>query len=211
MRRRLAALLACTVVALFLPVASLADHIVTSGTVSARLKERRSTDFWTVEISWAANCTGAAPGTAWYDGELYLVDADTGERIHAGGVVDTSGRSAVSGKRDWFVASVERPRILFRELTIHCYENFPLHGGREVKTTGPSVFIPPRFSSGGGPAAAAATTAPAIRPGRWGAAAAPRRSLGRTTATRSPEAEAATSSSGWAPATASRVAPVMTA
>jgi hypothetical protein len=137
--------------ALALPVASLADHIVTSGTVDARLKERRSTDFWTVEINWTAGCNGAAPGTAWYEGELYMVDTDTGERIHVGGVVDTSGQRQVSGKREWFVASADRPRVLFPELTIHCYENFPLHGGREVMTTGTSVFVPPRFRGGGGP------------------------------------------------------------
>jgi RTX calcium-binding nonapeptide repeat (4 copies) len=145
----------CTVLlALILPAAGSADHIVTSGSVSARLKERRGVDYWTVEITWTAACTGAAPGTAWYDGDLYMVDADTAERIHAGGVVDVSGRSAVSGTREWAVVSAERPRVLFPELTIHCYENFPLHGGREVKTTGASVFIPPRFAGSGGPGGA---------------------------------------------------------
>jgi Ca2+-binding RTX toxin-like protein len=153
--RRLALVLACAgLVALALPAAGSADHITTSANVSARLKERRSADFWTVQITWSAACTGAAPGTAWYDGELYLVDADSGERIHAGGVVDTSGRASVSGAREWFVASIERPRLLFPELTIHCYENFPLHGGREVVATGTSVFIPPRFAGSGGPGGA---------------------------------------------------------
>ena len=150
-RRTLAVALALSVVALIVPAASLADHIVTSATVSARLKERRSTDFWTVEISWTAGCEGAAPGTAWYDGELYFVDVDTGERIHVGGVVDTSGEREVSGKREWFVSSEDRERRLFPELTIGCFENFPLHGGRDVVVTGETVIIPPRLGRGGGP------------------------------------------------------------
>jgi len=145
------ALLACVVfVALTLPAASIAHHIVTAATVSAHLKERRSADSWTVEINWTSACNGATPGTAWYDGDLYLVDVDTGERIHAGGVVDTSGSGMVSGTREWFVQATVREQRLFPELTIHCYENFPLHGGREVVVTGTTVFIPPRFTGGGG-------------------------------------------------------------
>lgn len=92
---------------------------------------------------------GASPGTAWYDGNLYLIDVDTGERIHAGGVVDTSGQSTISGKREWFVQASARERRLFPELRIGCFENFPLHGGREALVTGASVFIPPRFGGGG--------------------------------------------------------------
>lgn len=150
-RSRLAALLACAVlVALILPASTSAHHITTSATVSARLKERKSASSWIVEISWTAACQGASPGTAWYDGDLYLVDVDTGERIHAGGVVDTSGQGMVSGKREWLVAAGAREQRLFPELRIHCYENFPLHGGREVLVTGASVVIPPRFSGGGG-------------------------------------------------------------
>jgi Ca2+-binding RTX toxin-like protein len=150
MRRRLAALLPFLVlVALIVPAVSPADHILTSATVSARLKERRGTDYWTVEIRWTAGCQGEDPGTAWYDGHLYMVDVDTGERIYVGGVVDTSGQGAVSGTREWAVSSIERERRLFPELTIHCYQNFPLHGGREVVVTGTSVFIPPRFAGGG--------------------------------------------------------------
>jgi hypothetical protein len=78
---------------------SVADHIVTSATVSARLKERRSADSWTVEIRWTASCSGASPGTAWFGGELYLIDADTGERTYTGGGVSTSGESVISGTR----------------------------------------------------------------------------------------------------------------
>jgi RTX calcium-binding nonapeptide repeat (4 copies) len=155
-RKRLATLLGCLLlVALVLAAAAAAHHIITTGTVSARLKERRNTDFWTVEIDWKAGCQGAVAGKAWYDGQLYMVDAATGERIHVGGVVDTSGQTGVSGTREWFVASIERERLLFPELTIGCYENFPLHGGRPVTVTGTSVFIPPRFSgAGGGPGGA---------------------------------------------------------
>jgi RTX calcium-binding nonapeptide repeat (4 copies) len=136
--------------ALAWPVASSADHIVTSGTVSARLKEKRSTDFWVVQIDWTAACEGAAPGTAWFDGDLFLVDLDTGERIHAGGVVSTSGERLISGTRDWFVASRDRPARLMPELTIGCYENFPLHGGREVVVTGSTAIVPQRFGGAGG-------------------------------------------------------------
>jgi Ca2+-binding RTX toxin-like protein len=149
-RRSLATLLACLlVVALALPSGAAADHITTSATVTARLKERRSTDFWTVEIRWTAACTGQDPGTAWYGGDLTMIDADTGERIYVGGVVDTSGSAAVSGTSEWVVSSIERERHLIPELTIQCYQNSPLHGGTEVVVTGASVFIPPRFSGGG--------------------------------------------------------------
>jgi RTX calcium-binding nonapeptide repeat (4 copies) len=147
----LGALLICAIAAaLLVPAASSAHHIVTGATVSAQLKERRSADFWTVEIRWTASCNGASPGTAWFDGHLYLVDVDTGERIYTGAVASTSGASVISGSRDWYVSARERPQRLFPELTIYCYENFPLHGGREVVTTGTSVVIPPSFSGGGG-------------------------------------------------------------
>jgi Ca2+-binding RTX toxin-like protein len=154
-RGRLGALLAGLVLAaLVWPVVGLADHILTSATVSARLKAKRSVDFWTIEIRWTAGCQGAAAGKAWYEGDLFLVDAVTGERIYAGGVVDTSGSGLVSGTREWYVASTDRERTLFPELTIHCYENFPLHGGREVVVTGASAIVPPRFGGGGGPGGA---------------------------------------------------------
>jgi hypothetical protein len=208
-KRLLALLAAIASLALMWPAAGSADHIVTAATVDARLKERRSTDFWVVELSWTASCTGAAPGNAWFEGELYLVDLDTRERIHAGGVVSTSGASLISGKRDWFVASRERSARLMPELTIHCYENFPLHGGREVVTTGSTVIVPRRF--GGGVVAAAVVVAAAIRRPRSEAAAASRRSWVRTEPTRSGAAVAARSSSASAAGTASRAGAAMTA
>jgi Ca2+-binding RTX toxin-like protein len=135
--------------ALAWPAPSFADHITTSATVDARLKERRSTDFWVVEISWTAGCTGAAPGTAWFDGHLYLVDLDSGERIYTGGVVSTSGERLISGTREWFVAAIERPQRLMPELTIGCYENFPLHGGPDVVVTGATALVPAGLAGGG--------------------------------------------------------------
>jgi Ca2+-binding RTX toxin-like protein len=155
-RKRLAALLGCLLlIALACAAVAAADHIVTTGSVSARLTERRGVDYWTVEINWTAGCNGATPDKAWYGGDLYMIDADTGERIYVGGVVDTSGQTSVSGTREWAVSSIERPRTLFPELTIGCYENFPLHGGRAVTVTGTSIFVPPRFSGpGGGPGGA---------------------------------------------------------
>jgi Ca2+-binding RTX toxin-like protein len=136
--------------ALALPAASSAHHIVTSATVSAQLNERRSADLWVVEISWTAACNGAAPGTVWFAGDLHLIDLDTGERTYAGGVVSTSGERIISGSRDWSIASRERSQRLMPELAIYCYENFPLHGGRDVLVTGSSVIIPQRFGGGGG-------------------------------------------------------------
>ena len=134
------------------PAVSAAEHIVTAATVSAQVTERKSTDFWVVEIDWTAACSGAAPGTAWYDGDLYMIDADTGERNYVGGVVDTSGQRTVSGKKEWYVSSLKRSRRLFPELTIGCFENFPLHGGSDVVVTGSTVIVPPSFGSrsGGG-------------------------------------------------------------
>jgi len=136
-------------VALIWPAVSLADHIVTAATVDARLTERRGTDYWTVEIRWTGGCQGAAAGEVAFDGDIYMIDAVTSERIHVGGVVDTSGNRSVSGKKEWAVLSVERERLLFPELKLACYEQFPLHGGRDVLVTGSAVLIPPRFRGGG--------------------------------------------------------------
>lgn len=137
-------------VVLLWPAAASADHVRTSARVSAVLEARHSEDVWLVEIAWSSDCTGAAPGTAWFEGDLYLIDADTGERIYTGAVTSTSGAAQFSGTREWQVAARERPVRLFPELTIHCYENFPLHGGTQVTATGSSVLIPPSFAGRGG-------------------------------------------------------------
>ena len=173
--RRLAPLVFLVLVGLIYPAASSANHTTTSATVSARVKERRSADFWTVEISWAAECHGGS-GHIVFNGELYLVNVDTGERIHAGGVVSTSGRRTFSGRRDSYVASRERAQHLKPELTIGCYQSFPQDGGPNSVVTGNGVTIPPAFGGVAAPAAVAvpagATTAVAIRRRRLGAAAA---------------------------------------
>ena len=124
--------------------------MVTTGTVSAKVKELRGPDLWGVEIVWSASCTGATPGTAWYDGNLHMIDADSGERIHVGGVVNTSGAASVSETREWFVSAGPRARRLIPELTVGCFENFPLHGGPDALVTGGLVIIPASFSRGGG-------------------------------------------------------------
>jgi hypothetical protein len=144
------ALAGLVLTALFWAPASSAHHIVTAATVEARLKARRNTDFWIVEIRWTGSCNGAEAGKAWFGGHLYLVDLDTGERIYAGGVVSTSGERTITGSREWFVSSRDRPAQLMPELTLSCYENFPLHGGREVTVTGTTAVIPPKVGGGGG-------------------------------------------------------------
>jgi RTX calcium-binding nonapeptide repeat (4 copies) len=147
---RLSTLLLCVAsAALALPASSQADHIKTTGTVSAQVTERRNSDLWIVEIHWTASCQGAAPGTAWYNGDLYMIDVDTAERIYVGGVVNTSGQQAISETREWSVESLPRSRRFIPELTIGCYENFPLHGGPDVVVTGNEVVIPPSFGTGG--------------------------------------------------------------
>lgn len=141
-------------VALAVPALALANHIVTAATVDAKLKERRAADTWTIEIRWTGGCQGAAADDVGYDGDVFMVDASTNERIYAGGVVKTSGNRTVDGKLEWVAVSTERERLLFPELTLDCYEQFPLHGGRSITVSGTSVLIPPRLR-GGGPGGAA--------------------------------------------------------
>lgn len=150
-RRHFVLLLVCIgLVALSWPPASSADHIKTSATVSAQLKARKSADSWIVDIRWTAGCQGAAPGKAWFAGDLYLVDVETSERIYTGAVTSASGRANISGNREWTVVAKEREQRLRPELTIYCYESFPLHGGPEITVTGDPVLIPRAFGSGGG-------------------------------------------------------------
>ncbi len=149
--RRLAPLLACTaLVAVIWPAASSAEPTI-SATVSALLKERKSADTWNVEISWTASCQNVASGkTPVYNGDLYMVDLDTDERHHVGGVVDVSGQRSVSGKREWSVSARRRWQHLRAELTINCYETFPQVGGPAITVTGNAVIIPRAFGGGGG-------------------------------------------------------------
>ena len=149
-RRIVAYLSGIALLALPLPEAAEANHTRTSGTVSARVVKLKSRDFWVVEIQWSATCQNVSDGSAWFNGELYMIDANTGERIHVGGVVSTSGRRTVSETREWWVSSLPRPRRLIPELTIGCYEPSPLDGGPEITVTGAEILIPPSFSAWGG-------------------------------------------------------------
>jgi RTX calcium-binding nonapeptide repeat (4 copies) len=149
--RRLAAWLCCIVpFALVWPAGAAADHLVTNGSVSARLVERRAADLWTVEISWTAACIGITTLPTWYAGNLFMFDETTQERLYVGAVVDTSGARAVSGRREWVVAAIDRSRRLTPLLDVYCYENSPLHGAPHVEATGAAVVIPPRFRGGTG-------------------------------------------------------------
>jgi Ca2+-binding RTX toxin-like protein len=139
--------------ALAWPSVSAADHIKTSAQVSAIVTKQKGTTLWVVEFAWTASCYGAEPGTEWYDGHLYMVDAETGERIYVGGVVNTEGRQTVTEKKEWWVSAKKRPQHLVPELTIGCFQNFPLHGGPDVTVTGNPIVVPPIFgdgTSGGG-------------------------------------------------------------
>jgi hypothetical protein len=154
--RRIAAYLSgIALFALPWPADAQAEHVRTQGAVSAQVTRLKSRDFWVVEIVWSASCEGVPDGHAWYDGNLYMIDADTGERIYVGGVVNTSGQKSVTETREWWVSSLPRPRTLIPELTIGCFQNFPLHGGPDVTVTGNAIVIPPTFdgerSGGGGP------------------------------------------------------------
>jgi hypothetical protein len=152
-RRAIAPVLASIILAAsYLAVPAPADHLRTTGSVSAQVKELRGTDYWSVDIPWTAACTGAKPGTAWYGGALHMIDVDTGERHYVGGVVNTSGAASVSETREWAVSAIDRPQTLVPELTVGCYENFPLHGGPDIVATGAAILIPARLSGrrGGG-------------------------------------------------------------
>lgn len=145
--RRLTALLLSTVLAgLGLAASVSAEHTRTTASISAKVTHLKNTDVWTVEFSWIANCHGVPAAKAVYNGTIFMVDVETGERIEVSGVVDTSGRLSVSGKTTWFVNSRKRPWTLAPELTINCHEDFPLDGGPAVTAQGAPVTIPPRKS-----------------------------------------------------------------
>jgi hypothetical protein len=140
-------------VALIWPAASPADHTRTIATVSAKVTAQRSTDVWVVELRWTATCLNVADGKdTVFEGDLFLVDEETGERTSAGGVVSSGPSRSFSGSRETFVAAIARPQRLRPELTIGCYETFPQDGGPDTTVNGEPVLIPRRFggSSGGG-------------------------------------------------------------
>jgi Ca2+-binding RTX toxin-like protein len=147
--RRLPRLLVClAVLGLIWPVAGAADHLTPTATVSAAVTELRGSDSWVVEIRWAAGCQGATAGTAYYEGNLHLVDLDTGQRTYIGG----GPGMAASGVRDRRIVAIAREQHLRPELEITCYVTSPsLHGaGYHITVTGDPVTIPARFGGGGG-------------------------------------------------------------
>lgn len=140
--RSLLLLASLTLLALAWPAASPANHVGIQAEVGAVLKERLSPGTWIVEVSWSITCTGAV-GSAFYSGNLNLVDEQTGERIYLGGVSSASGkvRQIVGAKRYW--------RKLHPELKISCGEYPSLHGSPIIVVIGTDaavggvVLIPP--------------------------------------------------------------------
>jgi hemolysin type calcium-binding protein len=118
-----AAFLTLMLVALSWPAASSADHVSITASVSARLKERASSQAWTVEVSWEIECEGVVSKGASYTGNLYLLDVDTGERTFLGGV------SVPAGTARQLAYVRTRPRQVKPELQISCFDNNTL-GGR---------------------------------------------------------------------------------
>jgi Ca2+-binding RTX toxin-like protein len=117
------AFLTLMLVALSWPAASSADHVSITASVSARLKERASSQAWTVEVSWEIECEGVVSKGASYTGNLYLLDVDTGERTFLGGV------SVPAGTARQLAYVRTRPRQVKPELQISCFDNNTL-GGR---------------------------------------------------------------------------------
>ncbi len=144
--RRGLALIAAALLALIWPAAGAADHLTPAGTVSAQVTERTAPDVWTVEIRTAMSCQGAPPDNVGYDGHVYLVDLDTGERTYVGGFATASYTHEIR------VVAIARAQRLTPEVIATCYEQFPLHGSFSITFSGDSVTIPARFggSAGGG-------------------------------------------------------------
>ena len=133
------------------PAAGLANHISITAEVSARLKQRWTQDSWIVEVSWTATCIGAGPSGASYQGFLYLVDVDTGDRTFMGGV------SSAPGKAEQLVHAKARQQRLQPELQISCFDNDTLHGsgtkivhGGDTGGVGGIVVIPALHDDGEG-------------------------------------------------------------
>jgi Ca2+-binding RTX toxin-like protein len=129
------------------PAAVAADHFTPTATVSAAVTERASADTWTIVVRWDAGCQGATAGRDYYEGNLHLVDLDTGTRTYIGG----GPGMAASGLRDRRIVAIAREQHLRPELEITCYVTLPfLHGaGYHITVTGNPVTIPARFGGGG--------------------------------------------------------------
>jgi len=133
---------------LALPGVSFANHVSASPQASALLGKRISDDTWQVIVSWAVNCRGPAPGHANYFGNLYLVDAASGEEYYLGGVSSAGGDEKINVKRKVV------DRRLYPRLRASCAEDGPpFHGSDNNEIIGGSVIVPRRGDGGDRPGA----------------------------------------------------------
>jgi Ca2+-binding RTX toxin-like protein len=136
---RLKLALSTLLAVLALPGLSYADHISLTAELDLRLAERTGSDSWVVEVSWRADCRGVGAGGAGYQGNLYLVDIDRGERIYLGGV------SSGTGQARQIVRALDQPRRMRAELRLSCFDNDSLHGsGTSVFVSSGVLFVPPK-------------------------------------------------------------------
>ena len=124
------------------PSAGVADHVTVDGSVAAEVK-RAGSDSWRVEVDFTIGCRGAGATGASYQGNLYLVDQDTAERIYLGGAF------GASGEVDQLVHSKDRWQRLTVLLEANCFDNETLHGSGPAEIRGGFVAIPPRLGGGG--------------------------------------------------------------
>lgn len=131
------------VAALLWPSVGLADHVSVEGSVAARV-ERFGLDSWLMKIEFSATCRGVGAAGASYQGNLYVIDLDTGESTYLGGVFGASGEVAQ------LFHSTDRWRRLAPLLKVSCFDNGDLHGSDTLQVAGGSVLIPPRLAGGAG-------------------------------------------------------------
>lgn len=125
------------------PATGGAEHVSVGGSIAADV-ERAGPSSWRIEIDFTIVCHGAGAKGASHQGNLYLVDQDSGERIYLGGVSGAAGHVAqlVSSKGRW-----QRFVVL---LQASCFDNETLHGSDTVEIHGGFLAIPPRFRGGAG-------------------------------------------------------------
>jgi Ca2+-binding RTX toxin-like protein len=133
-----------TLFALGWPPVTLASHVSITASATARLAERAGTDSWLVEVSWAATCLGVGANGASYQGNLYLIDVDTGVRTYLGGA------SNPAGKTTQLFPALDHDQYVRPELQVSCFEDGSLHGSGLIVASGAVVTIPARFGDGGG-------------------------------------------------------------
>jgi len=125
------------------PSASPADHIGIDGSVGASV-ERFGANSWLVTVTFDAECRGAGPAGASYQGNLYLVDSETSERTYLGGI------SSASGRVTQLFHSTDRWRRLAAIMKVSCFDDATLHGSDVVEIGENEVLIPPRLGDDGG-------------------------------------------------------------